>query len=143
MDSCYFCTETERLERHHIVPRRYDGSDNDENLVEVCPNCHSKLEYLYGKRFYTRLGVGDPQERKEILTEAVTELGELLYDYRVNGNQSTWDIYETLLEDMMSNFRIKDNVCDGCGMISSYDKSNIEPPTCQYCGTPKKGGSDE
>lgn len=56
-DSCHFCDETEALERHHIVPRRFGGSDADGNLVTVCPTCHRKLERLYNKRFYDALGV--------------------------------------------------------------------------------------
>jgi len=62
---CYFCTETERLEEHHIVPRRFDGSDSDENTVTVCPTCHSKLESLYDSRFYSELGV-EPQQNREM-----------------------------------------------------------------------------
>ena len=59
-DKCYFCNETRCLERHHIVPRRFNGSDNDENLVKVCGSCHVKLESLYDNRFYKRLGVLEP-----------------------------------------------------------------------------------
>lgn len=54
-DDCYFCDETECLESHHVVPRRFDGSDKEENLVTVCPTCHRKLEGLYDKRFYNEL----------------------------------------------------------------------------------------
>lgn len=55
--TCYFCLSEERhvLEEHHIVPRRFSGSDNDENLVQLCPTCHEKLERLYDERFYTEL----------------------------------------------------------------------------------------
>lgn len=49
---CYFCDESEALDRHHIVPRRHGGSDDEENLVTVCPTCHRKLETLYDSRFY-------------------------------------------------------------------------------------------
>ena len=57
--TCYFCLSEERqiLEEHHIVPRRFDGSDDDENLVCVCPTCHQKLERLYNERFYRELEV--------------------------------------------------------------------------------------
>lgn len=56
-DTCYFCNAEGPLQSHHIVPRRYDGSDVDENLVDLCPNCHDKLERLYDARFYDELGV--------------------------------------------------------------------------------------
>ena len=56
-DQCYFCDESEALDRHHVVPRRHGGSDDEENLVTVCPNCHRKLETLYDSRFYNEVGV--------------------------------------------------------------------------------------
>ncbi len=56
-ESCYICGEPvgHLLETHHIVPRRYDGSDNAENLVDLCPSCHQAVEKIYDKRFYDRL----------------------------------------------------------------------------------------
>lgn len=56
-DNCYFCGEDDEsiLETHHVVPRRFGGSDDPENLVDVCPSCHGKLEELYGPRFYDEL----------------------------------------------------------------------------------------
>jgi len=69
--TCYFCNDDreELLETHHIVPRRFGGSDADENLVDVCPACHRALESLYDKRFYDALGVekssGESEERQE------------------------------------------------------------------------------
>jgi ferredoxin len=45
----------ECLEQHHVVPRRLNGSDEDDNLVTVCPTCHKKLESLYNADFYRRL----------------------------------------------------------------------------------------
>lgn len=47
--TCQICNESPEDERllevHHIVPLSEGGSDNLENLVTVCPNCHRKLEY--------------------------------------------------------------------------------------------------
>jgi len=59
---CHFCDETEALDRHHIVPQRHGGSDDEENLVTVCPNCHRKLETLYDKRFYNEVMEEGPVE---------------------------------------------------------------------------------
>ena len=62
-DDCYFCGEdTDVLERHHLVPQRKGGSDKDENLVQICPTCHQKLERLYDDRFYNALGANDSDE---------------------------------------------------------------------------------
>lgn len=57
--SCYICdgANADVLERHHIVPRRFGGSDSADNLVDLCPSCHEVLERLYDKRFYDELGV--------------------------------------------------------------------------------------
>lgn len=55
--TCHFCGTPEPLDEHHIVPRRFGGSDDRENIVTVCPTCHRKLERLYDRRFYTELGV--------------------------------------------------------------------------------------
>lgn len=57
-DDCYFCGDHGTvLQEHHIVPKRHGGSDEPENLVKVCPTCHQKLEFLYNKEFYKRLGI--------------------------------------------------------------------------------------
>lgn len=58
-ERCYFCPARHGLQTHHIVPQRKNGSDLRENLVIVCETCHEKLESLYDKRFYERLGLSD------------------------------------------------------------------------------------
>ena len=61
---CYICGRghSDILERHHIVPRRFGGSDGADNLVDLCPSCHRSLEKLYGKRFYDTLGVSSESD---------------------------------------------------------------------------------
>jgi len=54
-DRCYFCRETECLQEHHVVPRRMGGSDDEENLLTLCPTCHRKLEDTYSSRFYRKV----------------------------------------------------------------------------------------
>lgn len=49
-ESCYFCESEGPIETHHINPRRYGGSDEDHNLVDLCSNCHNKLEALYNDK---------------------------------------------------------------------------------------------
>lgn len=65
--TCYFCLseETEVLEDHHIVPRRFGGGDGDENQVRLCPTCHRKIERLYNSRFYEEIGVEGTAESDE------------------------------------------------------------------------------
>jgi len=54
-DSCYFCRETECLQEHHLVPRRMGGTDEEENLLTLCPTCHRKVENKYSERFYEQI----------------------------------------------------------------------------------------
>jgi len=66
-DGCYFCDGgADVLEQHHIVPRRHGGSDESENLVDLCPTCHQKLERLYDKRFYDEIGVNPSNNSRDI-----------------------------------------------------------------------------
>lgn len=83
--TCYFCLSEERevLEEHHVVPRRFDGSDDDENVVRVCPTCHQKLERLYDKRFYSELGIEqttDSDNDDDTATIPVDDDGRTLTD---------------------------------------------------------------
>jgi 5-methylcytosine-specific restriction endonuclease McrA len=57
VESCKFCSETDpdALESHHIIPRRFNGSDEDDNLVTLCASCHRKIESLYDKEFFHKL----------------------------------------------------------------------------------------
>lgn len=55
-ETCYFCNSEGPLETHHIVPRRYDGSDHSGNLVDLCPTCHKRLEDLYTEETLSKLG---------------------------------------------------------------------------------------
>lgn len=56
---CFICGERREnsLEQHHIVPKRFDGTDEDENIVTLCASCHAAIEKLYDRRFYEELGV--------------------------------------------------------------------------------------
>ncbi|WP_242695431.1 HNH endonuclease [Halomontanus rarus] len=69
---CFICSEGNdcKLQKHHIVPRRYGGSDSEENLVTLCANCHRAVEALYDDRFYDRL---EEQFLQEVLEERLTD----------------------------------------------------------------------
>lgn len=61
---CFICGthRPNSIESHHVVPRRYGGSDAPENLVNLCSSCHSAIEKLYDDSFYDRLGVGEMEK---------------------------------------------------------------------------------
>lgn len=65
-DKCYFCGKKEPLENHHIVPRRLGGSDEEDNLLTLCSNCHSKIEKIYNDKFYSKIGVDVDGDRDQL-----------------------------------------------------------------------------
>lgn len=62
---CRFCDEdrTELLEKHHVVPQRMGGSDQEKNLITVCRPCHQELERIYKYDFFSK--VSTPEKLQE------------------------------------------------------------------------------
>lgn len=53
-ESCELCGDKRGLEIHHKIPCVCGGSNDVENLIVVCEQCHMKLT---PKRELTRLGI--------------------------------------------------------------------------------------
>lgn len=70
-ETCYFCPESNSaaIEEHHLVPQRFNGSDEPENTVNLCGSCHDKIEDLYDDAFYERLGIAVEEAKQEKRTE--------------------------------------------------------------------------
>lgn len=66
-DRCFICDRgnSSILETHHIIPQRYGGSDDPENLVTLCPSCHQAIESIYDDEFFRRIGVEDNTVNKQ------------------------------------------------------------------------------
>lgn len=69
---CYFCKEDDKefLEEHHVIPKRYGGSNEKYNLVTLCRRCHIKLEQLYTNEVFSFIAenineVSENLERKK------------------------------------------------------------------------------
>lgn len=44
MPECnYICEDKSQIEFHHIVPREIGGNNMAYNLIELCPNCHTRV----------------------------------------------------------------------------------------------------
>lgn len=54
-------TDNGGLHTHHIIPRRYGGGENPENLVMLCDNCH-KQEEAATERYVRTAATPDPKE---------------------------------------------------------------------------------
>lgn len=82
-DDCYICSRgnPDILEQHHIVPKRFGGSDTDANLVELCPSCHQAIESLYDERFWTAVGAVSEQRQLDfIAADLVGRLEDLEFE---------------------------------------------------------------
>lgn len=57
MTECYICGNNHQhvLQEHHLIPQRLGGSDEEENLVTLCANCHNCIESLYDDDFFERV----------------------------------------------------------------------------------------
>jgi len=97
---CYFCGSEGPIETHHIVPRRHDGSDDDSNLVDVCPTCHQRLEHLYDEGFYRELECAKKVE--PVVTYNLEEVKSEISDFGQNFMRKT-------LKQAISNARVVDN----------------------------------
>lgn len=121
MSGCYFCDGGgDVLESHHIVPRRFGGSDSDENLVDLCPTCHERIERLYNRRFYQKLGVAqDGSHDRQIAKAAVA----------VARSSITSDSPADAIVE--SDLRIDpwDHICPNCIRLTTF-----EDGVCQLCG---------
>jgi len=56
---CEFCGREEssldtKMHVHHIVPLKYGGGNGEYNLMALCPQCHTKVEW------FTQRALGDP-----------------------------------------------------------------------------------
>lgn len=64
-ERCVDCGATENLEVHHIIPRKYGGSDHPANLKTLCHNCHWK--YHSGKKKYIKPMIMMIKDQKTLL----------------------------------------------------------------------------
>lgn len=86
---CHFCPRKDSVEVHHVVPRRFEGMDRRDNLVAVCERCHKKLEALYDKRFYEKLGIEDEKGSRESHIECLKHDCSNRADFRARSVQHT------------------------------------------------------
>lgn len=71
-ERCEICGDARprSMEEHHVLPRRFGGSDVDKNLVTLCASCHQAVESIYDKRFWTSVGLR-PSDSEHTVEEFV------------------------------------------------------------------------
>jgi len=54
-NQCYLCKSKEGLSLHHILPRGFAGGTENDNLVLLCKDCHTKInkEKKPGELYYS------------------------------------------------------------------------------------------
>lgn len=126
-DECYFCEGgSDVLESHHIVPRRFGGSDRDHNLVQVCPTCHQKLERLYSERFYDAIGANSPADAT---AHMATYLLYLLDSVEFEIHRAISDVREELEEAKIVHGEIPDDLTDHISStLNEYNSESDESP---------------
>ena len=43
---CEICNFNRYIERCHIIPKRLGGSNDESNILYLCPNHHKLLDYM-------------------------------------------------------------------------------------------------
>lgn len=43
---CIFCGTVNSIELHHVIQKRFQGSNDASNLVPICSRCHRTLHFL-------------------------------------------------------------------------------------------------
>lgn len=79
-EDCYICSRgnPDILERHHIVPKQFGGSDAEANLVDLCPSCHRAIESLYDERFWGKVGaISEEKQLDHIAIDLIERLEQL------------------------------------------------------------------
>lgn len=113
-DRCHFCPRQTDIEAHHIVPQRFNGRDRRENLVGVCERCHKKLEALYDKRFYEKLGITDEDGERKAHFECLMADCSKRAKVKLSGYTSSWYCFDHAVERARSwhSFTVLENLTD-------------------------------
>ena len=74
--ACKRCSNTERIESHHIIQRLHGGSDEPVNREKLCQGCH---DYEHAKRYI--------QERLDIEIKRGDKPRIVVYEHRLAVNE--------------------------------------------------------
>lgn len=69
-EPCFVCgyDNPNGIEIHHIVPRRFGGTDHPENTVHLCASFHQAIEKIYDDSFYERLHIQSREDDIALLS---------------------------------------------------------------------------
>lgn len=121
-DECYFCGSDEQIESHHILPARFGGPDIPDNLVDVCRECHEKLERIYDKEFWEKIEISKAEHEP---------------NYRSLDDEDTEEWQPTVWPDQSLD-EITPQRCIFCQRMGPFQRSTQQPSgrpiiTCARC----------
>ena len=91
IENCRTCgIESNYLEVHHIIPRSRGGSNNANNLIKICTDCHVKAHDV---KFRGENGLIKEGQKKS----------ELKDEFAKNWLIENQDIVDKFLEDLLNN----------------------------------------
>ena len=64
--NCPRCLNQKAKSCHHIIPRKYGGGDNKENLIWLCVGCHDEVEILT-EDWINDMGIIDPKKLRSLI----------------------------------------------------------------------------
>jgi hypothetical protein len=79
------------METHHIIPRRYGGSDDDANLVSLCSSCHTAVESIYSDDRWQQVGLTKESTDDANDADDTPSIDDV-------GNQPLFDLIQMLAE---------------------------------------------
>lgn len=93
---CELCGRKYMLELHHIIPVSLGGEDTEENLILLCPACHSRLT---PRSALTKLGLRKFDIHDYIFNYLHRKIYQTIND---NGDRSALDVIDSVDQVMFS-----------------------------------------
>ncbi len=85
---CCICGILHNIQVHHIIPKEDGGSDDIENAIPLCPNCHDKVHIKYSKGRTTRAYT--PNELKLHRERTIRSVQDGVWAQLRQANPTTW-----------------------------------------------------
>lgn len=137
---CMFCNRGAGiLETHHLIPRRYGGTDDPENIVQICPTCHRILERLYNNALWERLGVNelvaDRREKANMLVDFLGSFRDEEARYTAKVERDRFKAQRRAMAKVLRKYSLEDMVCLECETVTEFEYIDGER-RCVVCNAP-------
>lgn len=139
-----FCKNGDIIEKAHIDPYCETADNSFENLVLLCPNCHTEFDKNHA--FTPEEVLGWKETRREELESFFSkkyetfedlkkEVAPLLYEnktiyekYYLNGNKTLWDKFECKI--LVNNRKLKSLFLANAGLIQQHREKSYSNLAC-------------